>query len=256
MAGFSNNMTNLLNKIERRLGTKPLNLPDDLKKERWADEVIIPDTLVTYSRYFPHQFVYHIDSTTKQKNGYYYLDEDLIGDAKIIGVRDIDWSNYGQDGVFNQLSAGYGIYDYFSGSYGMEDVVMMQMRADHLSVFNNGIYVDFIPPNKVKIENSISSKINIMTSFNLLVLVEHSKSLTTISATQMETFEDLAICDVASYLYENLKYYDNLQTVYASIDMKLGEFENKAARRDDVIANIKDSYVSASNKNQPMIVCQ
>ena len=46
MSGFSNNMTLLLNKIERRLGVSVLNLPDDLKKEKWADNIMIPDTLV------------------------------------------------------------------------------------------------------------------------------------------------------------------------------------------------------------------
>jgi hypothetical protein len=50
---FSNNMTNLLNKIENRLGVKMLNLPEKLNKNTWASEVIIPDTLVSFSRYFP-----------------------------------------------------------------------------------------------------------------------------------------------------------------------------------------------------------
>ena len=51
---FANNMTLLLNKIENRLGTDMLNLPDHLKKETWAERVVIPDTLVTWSRYFPY----------------------------------------------------------------------------------------------------------------------------------------------------------------------------------------------------------
>ena len=48
MAGFANNMTKLLNKIERRLGTRPLNLPEHLQKDKWVD-VIKEETLVTYS---------------------------------------------------------------------------------------------------------------------------------------------------------------------------------------------------------------
>ena len=40
---MSNKMSDLLDKIERRLGTRPLNLPDHLKKDKWADEVIIKD---------------------------------------------------------------------------------------------------------------------------------------------------------------------------------------------------------------------
>ena len=49
-----NRMTDVINKIERRLGTKPLGLPPELAKDKWASEVIIPDTLSTFSRYFPH----------------------------------------------------------------------------------------------------------------------------------------------------------------------------------------------------------
>ena len=39
-----NKMNLLLNKIERRLGTKPLMLPKEINKDTWVDEVIIPDT--------------------------------------------------------------------------------------------------------------------------------------------------------------------------------------------------------------------
>ena len=45
MAGYANNMSKLLDKIEWRLGTKPLNLPEDISKDKWAD-VIKEDTLV------------------------------------------------------------------------------------------------------------------------------------------------------------------------------------------------------------------
>ena len=37
-----NKMNILLNKIERRLGTKPLMLPDDISKDKWVEETIIP----------------------------------------------------------------------------------------------------------------------------------------------------------------------------------------------------------------------
>ena len=37
-----NRMNLLLSKIERRLGTKPLMLPEDINKDKWVDEVIIP----------------------------------------------------------------------------------------------------------------------------------------------------------------------------------------------------------------------
>ena len=37
---MANEMTKLLNKIERRLGTSQMNLPDYLSKDVWARDVI------------------------------------------------------------------------------------------------------------------------------------------------------------------------------------------------------------------------
>ena len=82
---FSNNMTALLNKIEvNRLGIKMLNLPEQLSKTKWAEDVIIPDTLVTFSRYFPNRFPYRVDNDHPKKNGYYIIDEDLVDGLEIL----------------------------------------------------------------------------------------------------------------------------------------------------------------------------
>ena len=251
MAGYANNMTNLLNKIERRLGTKPLNLPDDISKDKWA-EVITTDTLVTFSRYYPNAFKYKLGPADK-KNGYYYLDEDMVGGAKILGLRDISWEDFATDSLGVQESAGYGIYDFLGANYGMADVALIQMRADHMSLFNNGIYPVFEPPNRIKLQSATSSDVGGISSFHVWILLEHNPNLTTISATQMETFEALAQADIAQFLYRYLKYYDQLQTVYATIDLKLQDLETEANKRDEVLNFIKESYVTASNANQPLI---
>ena len=251
--GYANNMTNLLNKIERRLGTKPLNLPEDISKDKWAD-VIIQDTLVTFSRYYPHAFKYYLGPEDK-KNGCYYLDEDKIGGLKILGIRDISWEDFAEDSFGVQESAGYGIYDFLGASYDVSDIAFVQMRSDHMSLFNNGIYPVFEPPNRVRLQSATSQDIGGLRHFHLWILVEHNPNLTTISPTQMETFESLAQADIAQFLSRYLKYYDQLQTVYATIDLKLQDLETEANKRDEVINYIKDSYVSASNANQPIMMC-
>lgn len=107
---FMNNMGALVDKIERRLGTKPLNLPDDISKNIWAD-VIVNDTLVTFSRYFPRQWNYPIDPKTHpKKDGYYTIDEDDIGKGvKILGIRDISWQDFTQDSLTYQQNMGLGV---------------------------------------------------------------------------------------------------------------------------------------------------
>lgn len=251
MAGYANNMSNLLDKIERRLGTKPLNLPNDISKDKWAD-VIKEDTLVTFSRFYPHAFKYKLGPSDK-KNGCYYLDEDIIGGMKILGLRDISWEDFATDSLGIQENAGYGIYDFLGSNYGMSDIGLIQMRADHMSLFNRGIYPIFEPPNKIRLQSATTTDVGGISNFHVWILVEHNKNLTTISPTQMETFEALAQADIAQFLYRYLKYYDQLQTVYATIDLKLQDLETEANKRDEVINYIKESYVSASNHNQPLM---
>ena len=51
MVGHNNNqMTIILNRIERQLGLSVLPLPDGLKKDDWA-RIIIEDTIPVFSQY-------------------------------------------------------------------------------------------------------------------------------------------------------------------------------------------------------------
>lgn len=254
---FSNDMTRLLNKIENRLGLKPLNLPDDICKDKWASEVIENDTIPTFSRYFPRQFNYLVEPNTHpKKNGWYLLDESIISpDTKILGVKDINWSDFGQDTFAYHQNMGWGTYDYLMQSYGIEDISLAQMRADHMSLFNNGIYVEFDPPNRFRLQSATGADMSrSVGKFHILILLEHRHDLTTISPTQMETFEDLAQADIARFLYRYLVHYDQLETVYLQIDLKLSELENEASKREEIINTIKEGYVSAANANQPYII--
>ena len=255
-----NKMNILLNKIERRLGTKPLMLPEDIAKDKWVEETIIPDTLLTFSRYFPHMVRIEIDTKdpTKKKNGYFVIDTDLLGGQEILGIRDIAWDVYGRaDGGMAQQS-GIGYYDYMSAynNYSMDDVMLLQARADMTSIFNNSIFVDFKEPNMVRLQSVTHGDITGgLGSIPLDVFVVHPSNLSTIPATMMQIFEDLATADVANFLVAYLQHYDGLETVFAGVDLKLGYIESWASRREDCINTLKEAYVSPSNKNQPIMYC-
>ena len=75
----------------------------------------------------------------------------------------------------------------------------------------------------------------------------------TIEPTKMETFEQLAQADVATYLFEYLKHYDGIETVYANIDLKLSSLESQAQRRMEIIEFLRDNYVNPANTNQPIM---
>lgn len=249
-----NRMNRLLDKIERRLGTKLLNLPAGLDKDAWAKEVIANETLDTFSRYFPNALTIFLDKSVQRPDGYYVLDSLVDPSVEILGVRDVDWGTFSVDSLAAHQANGYGIYSVLPTDYSMDDIMAVQMRADMTSIFDNQIYVDFQPPNLVKLTSNFKNDVtkNIK-RFPITILTKHPSNLMTISPTMMETFEDLATADVASFLFENLKYYEGLETPYASIDLKLSDLENKASKREDVVQRLDEAHVSFSNTNQPMI---
>ena len=250
---MSNSMTTLLNKIERRLGTLPLNLPNKISKDKWAN-VIKEDTLETYSRYFPHKIIYPLSKHNK-KNGYYIIDEGTINKyVKILGAGDIDWHEFSSKSPAYQYGGGFGTFDMLSSSYDAEDIMMTQMIADHVSLFSNGIYVSYEPPNRIRLNAIIENDvIDFMQVIPINLYVQHPTNLMTIAPTKMEMFEDLAKADVATFLYNYLKYYDGLDTVFASTNLKLDDIQREAEKREMIVQNLKDSYVSPSNTNQPIM---
>ena len=248
---LSNDMTKLLNKIERRLGTRQLSLPEHLSKDNWVT-IINDETLETFSRYFPYCIKVEINQVADKKGDYWLIDEDKIGKGvKILGVKDIAWDEPKNNSTFG--SYGYGISDWYVQPMCLQDMLTLQNAADNISMFNNGIYIDFEYPNKISLKSSFNYDVTQQwNSFFLNILVKHM-SIQTIAPTKMEAFERLVIADVATFLYEELKYYDGLETVFANVDIKLDDLRSKAEARQEVIQYLEDTYVSFANKNQPMI---
>lgn len=257
----ANDMTLLLNKIERRLGLTPIvpNLPDYLKKEKWAD-VIMEDTIVTFSRYYPLDFRMVINDETCEKKRdesgviWYYIKDEILQGVKLLGILDIDWQDHTTaNSSLGATSIGGGYYypNFACPVETFNSIVTLQANADMASLYNRGIYIDFQYPNRFALKGLGNTNYD-LESFVVKLLVQHS-SLVTISPTKMETFEDLAQADVARYLYQNLKYYDGLETIYLNIDLKISELNDEANKRESIIDKIKDAAVSTSNDNIPYI---
>ena len=199
MSANANDMTRLVNKIERRLGLIPItpHLPKEFSKEQWAEN-IKEDVLPVFSRFFPNKIPYICnDDTVIQKDGWYYLKDDVIGNNKVLGVTDIDWNSMGKDNLSLANLASYGYHETFGYSYyGMSSVLSDQamglaLNANMNSLFTaaNTIYVetDEGNPNRFRI-SSISGHDYKLRTFVINVLIEH-KDLITISPTKMNITE-------------------------------------------------------------------
>ena len=257
---FSNNMTKLLNKASRRLGLRVLE-PHlekiNLGKSAWA-EAIEEDTLPTYSRFFPLQVMYRVDlNTPHDDDGYFYIDENLIENREIIGIRDLDFRSFSNDSFMHMQDRGWGFMNYqaLQAGFSLEDVANVQMAADISSLFNQGIYIDFKAPNKFKLVSSTNDNISLgLHGYNLIVLVQHDSTLLTINPTMMEIFEELSFCDIANMLVQELKYYDGLKTIYANIDLKIEQLEKWAEHREEVVNTLDEAHTSTANPACPVMI--
>ena len=250
---MANLMTELLLKIETELGSDELNLPDKLKKDQWPEKVIKLRTIPTFSRYFPRKLRYVLGPENK-KFDYWLVDETICNNVKIIGVGDIDWHAWSAH-YPGLLYGGVNSYDMMTSGVDFETMVDVQMMADHVSLFSNGIYVDFQPPNRIYLRIVIAS--SFLTNFQripIYLFVKHPLNLKTIEPTKMELFEELALADVATYLYEKLKMYDQMETAFTNVDLKLASLEEKARTRQDIVEKMRNTYVSAANKNMPILL--
>ena len=256
---LANDFSALVNKIEKRLGLVFIGerFPAKFQKDAWVD-IIKTDTLPTFSRYFPNKLRFVVNNETcnirfENKKRVYYIKDELLGDVKLLGVSDIDWQDTSADNysVSNVSGLGYYIPNYGGMEDTMNAFMGIQQAADLISMYNNNIFVDFVYPNKIIISRAGNVDIK-LDSFVVNLLIEHS-NLQTISPTKMETFEALAQADIARFLYMNLRYFDNLETIFVNVDLKLSELQDEANKRDNILDEIKNSYVSAANDNIPYI---
>jgi hypothetical protein len=251
---MANDMSALLKKIARRLGLLPVldSLPEDCKIDKWAN-VIMQDTLVTFSRYYPYEFKMPVNEETcnkRKENGvlWYYIKDEILQGVKLLGMKDIDWTdltNNNSSFTATSMGAGYFYPNFACPEATLETVLGLQLNANIGSLYNNQIYIDFKYPNKFALRGIANLNYD-LNSFVVILLVEHS-SLATISPTKMETFESLAQADVAGYLYEYLKYWDGLNTIFVDIDLKLDRLNDEKGKREDIINFLKESYVTMSN---------
>lgn len=250
-----NRQTSLLNKIERRLGTAMLNLPDDINKDSWMDKVIANETLDTFSRYYPFHMTYYLTGD-RRKGPYYLIDENICPSQDIIGVGDINWHLLSKcTPAFGFGSGFYSTFDMFTSGLNVEDIMMQQMLTDHASIYKCGIYIEYEPPNMVRLESNLSNNmLEMLKSIPIDLLIKHARNLMTIEPTKMEIFEQLATADVATFLYQSIKYFDNVQTAYATTDLKLDSLQDWMNKREEIVQKLEESYVSAANRNQPIII--
>jgi len=252
MSRNNNDMTRLLNKIELRLQLgSNFPLPDGCKKDDWP-RVILDQSISTFSQYFPYK-IQDVITPNVVKDGYFFIDQNVPVGTKILGIGDIDWLAYRSDSRFDRYGINLDAQTWMTRQYAIDDIAMTIAGNDLLSLFDLGIYIEYIPPNKCRLVSVNGNPVSQFRPFPLIILIEHP-GLWTISPTMMETFIKICMCDVATLIYGNIKYYDGLDAVYATLDLKLDTLQEWANRRDDIIREYDEAHTTTANDSAPIMI--
>ena len=71
---------------------------------------------------------------------------------------------------------------------------------------------------------------------------KHYKSLQSIRPTAEESFFTLAVLDVKENLYGLVKHYQNIQTAYGNVELKIDDWQNAESERKELLNQWDDSY--------------
>jgi hypothetical protein len=87
------------------------------------------------------------------------------------------------------------------------------------------------------------------------VYVKHPINLSTISPTMFHLFRELVYCDIAELILSYMEGFDNVENPLTTSKLNLDGVREWAQKKDAVLEEISRNLISASNKDEPMIIC-
>lgn len=231
-------LSELVTDIKMDLGIYSIALPVE-NLDREIAEVIKLRTLRTFSEFLPHVFditinldeVEHLPTTNKFARTAFIL-PDIFGNRQIVRVEDVipDITGLGANLVPNE---------YFAGGVSqnhIESLLLTRSMANLQSTMVSGATFKFVSPNVLELYNySVSSR-----RVRVTIAVSHMDNLSTIPASQTNTFHKLALIDVKRYLYSMLKHHKDMQTPIGNISLQIDDWADATSERMEFIEQLKE----------------
>lgn len=230
------NISELLTAIKMELGFYAISLPFE-DPDKMLLDVIKLKSVKTFSTYQP--YILKIDLNLNDlkviQSDYQesiYEIPDIFGDKHILYIRNVRPKNkfYGASQYMSPVFDG-SIADY-------QNLMLGQAQGNLISTLVPPMTFKFTHPNRMHLFNMSTMYGELSIEFAL----EHSPNLNTIPPTAFQSFFDLAILDVQIFLYNTLKHYDEIQTAYASINLKIDEWSGAKNERESLLERWKNTF--------------
>ena len=225
----------VLDYIKARLGASH-------RKIEFSDEGLIrcitEQTLPEFSIYFPYFCQYRLDTSDDNKvygSDTTFFVPETINDFQVMGVQ---WAiNSTLAGSNNQIT--------MLGTCPMAALsALVGARLAHTLSTSTGFTNEsftFLPPNMIRLNANVGA-------YPTLVLrTTHRRDLTTIPFGASSLFKELALCDVCLDIIGIRNYFQNIQTLFAQIQLNVDELKNIAEKRVDLIERFRKEQLKSAN---------
>lgn len=213
-----------MDKCIRHLGLGAMSLEEYYPK---IQEILMTDTLSTFSQFFPYDnYIIRMNLTEMKSEqaldgGYiYYIQDEFLEreGLDIISVMEVEGASTFQD--WNAPLQTFNI-----------DALILEAAASNIRSLANisTKSFKFMPPNRIKLRgyNGVTDlRIRVKIPYPNFGYVPESYGL---------NLEQLAKLDIKLLLYPELKHYENLESADGQINLKLDGWENAEKERDDLL---------------------
>ena len=230
--------SHLMKRIKMALGIYSIKLP--VSELDLFKDVVQDTTIPVFSTYCPFRKSIIGDLNEMRINDRYKADDSslisneyqipsLFPQQQCIGLNNIrPYIEY--NGMM--MTASYETIE----SY--ETLATGQALADLASTMIPPQTFEFVPPNTFRIYNQVLYNNKVW----LDLLYTHSPELNTIPLSARESFFKLALLDTKVYLWNNMKYYKNMETAIGHLDLSIDSWENAESERNDLLSNWDENY--------------
>lgn len=238
------NYTDLMKRIKRELGVMAWHLPMD---DEEIIDIIKEEVMIPFSTFFPyeHRAVLDINGDNfDQKESIFTIPLDIYipEGCQIISVKKINHSEV-------DASVGFSSYDgYMNRVYSgnMLDIMYDDIEGGMMGTLDRPApTIDFIHPNKLKLYNYnalFTSKIEVV--FHLTY-----PNLNMIPLAVSVFFNKLAVKTVQKFLYKVLKYRDQIDTAYGTINLRLDDWTDAEREVEEMMATLAEDQVLFSQND-------
>jgi len=226
------NISDIINRVKARIGASVRGLELD---DYHLAELLTNETLKTISIHFPLQR-YHIinpqEVAVEGNGGYFYLDLDypIIGVSDVIDTGFLDYTN---SAIYNRLMSN------------PSEIMSSFLTKELIDANIIPTTVTYEPPNLVRLHpwRNLHRKIAVR------LKVPH-QSFNTLHPGLREKVFKLCEYDVKLDILGIRKYFNNLSTPFAEIELNLGPFEEAESKRDELLEKFRIHQHKSANRKK------